>query len=48
MLAARVLEQEHIIYPKALAWLATGDIAVKDERVIYSGSATPTSYNNIV
>lgn len=29
-LAARVLEQEHVIYPKALAWVARGDIGLAD------------------
>lgn len=36
-LAARVLTQEHIIYPKGLELLAAGRLAVKDERVEISG-----------
>lgn len=33
-LAARVLEQEHIIYPKAVALIAAGRLRIEDERVI--------------
>ncbi len=36
-LAARVLTQEHIIYPKGLELLAAGRLTVKDERVEISG-----------
>jgi phosphoribosylglycinamide formyltransferase-1 len=34
-LAARVLEQEHRIYPQALAWLATGRVALQSDRVTF-------------
>lgn len=34
-LAARVLEQEHRIYPQALAWLATGRVALQSGRVTF-------------
>jgi phosphoribosylglycinamide formyltransferase-1 len=34
-LAARVLEQEHRIYPQALAWLATGRVELRSERVTF-------------
>jgi len=34
-LAARVLKAEHLIYPRALGWLATGRIELAGERVIY-------------
>jgi phosphoribosylglycinamide formyltransferase-1 len=34
-LAARVLEQEHRIYPQALAWLVAGRVALVDGRVSY-------------
>ena len=34
-LAARVLEQEHRIYPQALAWLATGRVVLRDGRVSF-------------
>ena len=33
-LAARVLEQEHIIYPAALAWVASGVCKVRGNRVL--------------
>jgi phosphoribosylglycinamide formyltransferase 1 len=36
-LAARVLQQEHIIYPAALADLAAGRIQVQGNRVIHDG-----------
>jgi phosphoribosylglycinamide formyltransferase-1 len=32
-LAARVLRQEHIVYPRALAWLLGGKIVIADGRV---------------
>jgi phosphoribosylglycinamide formyltransferase 1 len=34
-LAARVLAQEHRIYPQALAWLARGDVALVSGRVTF-------------
>jgi phosphoribosylglycinamide formyltransferase-1 len=34
-LAARVLEQEHRIYPQALAWLAQGRVALVEGRVTF-------------
>ena len=34
-LAGRVLEQEHRIYPQALAWLATGRVALQSGRVTF-------------
>jgi phosphoribosylglycinamide formyltransferase 1 len=34
-LAARVLAQEHRIYPQALAWLARGDVALTADRVTF-------------
>jgi phosphoribosylglycinamide formyltransferase-1 len=37
-LAARVLQQEHIIYPAALADLAAGRIQVQGNRVIHDGA----------
>jgi phosphoribosylglycinamide formyltransferase-1 len=38
-LAARVLEQEHIIYPKALALIARGDYRVEGNRVVSGAQA---------
>ena len=37
-LAARVLVQEHLIYPKALAWLATKRVSVEHGRAMIQGS----------
>ena len=34
-LAARVLDEEHRIYPQALAWLATGRVALQSGRVTF-------------
>jgi len=34
-LAARVLEQEHRIYPQALAWLAAGSVVLDHDRVTF-------------
>jgi phosphoribosylglycinamide formyltransferase-1 len=34
MLAARILEQEHIIYPQAVKWIGEGRIRVSGERVL--------------
>ena len=33
-LAARVLEQEHVIYPRALRWLVEGRLRVEGQRVV--------------
>lgn len=38
-LAARVLAQEHRIYPAALAWLAAGRVRVEDGRAVVAGVA---------
>jgi phosphoribosylglycinamide formyltransferase-1 len=40
-LAARVLEQEHRIYPAALAWLAAGRVRVEGRRAVVEGAAAP-------
>lgn len=37
-LRARVLENEHIIYPQALRWLAEGGLRVEGQRVIVKGA----------
>jgi phosphoribosylglycinamide formyltransferase 1 len=39
-LAGRVLEQEHRIYPQALAWLATGRVALQSGRVTFPHDRT--------
>ncbi|NQU58251.1 MAG: phosphoribosylglycinamide formyltransferase [Rhodospirillales bacterium] len=38
-LAARVLEQEHIIYPKAVRLIAEGRVRIEDERVLIDGDS---------
>lgn len=37
-LAARVLEAEHVIYPEALAWLASGRVSVIEGRAVIAGA----------
>ena len=37
-LAARVLEQEHRIYPRAILWLSQGRIEVRDGRALLDGA----------
>ena len=40
-LAARVLEQEHRLYPAALAWLASGRVRVENGRAHVGGAEAP-------
>jgi phosphoribosylglycinamide formyltransferase-1 len=40
-LAARVLEQEHRLYPLALRWLIDGRIELKAGRACFNGPAEP-------
>jgi phosphoribosylglycinamide formyltransferase-1 len=40
-LAARVLEQEHRIYPLAIAWFLAGRLSVRDGRVLLDGATRP-------
>lgn len=40
-LAARVLELEHLIYPRAVAWLSEGRVAVRDDRAFVDGRQCP-------
>ena len=40
-LAARVLAQEHRLYPAALAWLAAGRVRVEAGRALVQGAAGP-------
>jgi phosphoribosylglycinamide formyltransferase-1 len=40
-LAARVLAEEHRIFPAALAWLATGRVRLEDGRARIEGAAPP-------
>ena len=39
-LAARVLQQEHVIYPLAVRWFMDGRITVRNGRVDVAGNAT--------
>ncbi|MDQ1078350.1 phosphoribosylglycinamide formyltransferase-1 [Pseudoroseomonas cervicalis] len=41
-LAARVLQQEHLLYPAALAWVATGQARLVEGRVRLSGTPEPS------
>ncbi|MDH3315998.1 MAG: phosphoribosylglycinamide formyltransferase [Gammaproteobacteria bacterium] len=36
-LAARVLEKEHLIYPRAIKWFAEGRLEIDDKRVLLDG-----------
>ena len=36
-LAARVLEQEHVVYPKAIGWFAEGRLSIDGDRVRLDG-----------
>lgn len=40
-LAARILEQEHIIYPLAVRWIAEGRVRISGEAVRVSGAKSP-------
>lgn len=40
-LAARVLEQEHRIYPLAVGWFAEGRLSVKNGKVLLDGAQQP-------
>jgi phosphoribosylglycinamide formyltransferase 1 len=40
-LAARVLAEEHRIYPQALAWVAAGRVRVEGDRAIVTGATMP-------
>jgi phosphoribosylglycinamide formyltransferase 1 len=40
-LGARVLAQEHRIYPQALAWIAEGRVRIEGERAVVRGVAVP-------
>jgi phosphoribosylglycinamide formyltransferase-1 len=41
VLAARVLAQEHVIYPRAVRWFLEGRLKLADGRVVVEGEATP-------
>jgi phosphoribosylglycinamide formyltransferase-1 len=37
-LAARVLEQEHVVYPRAVRWFLDGDLVIRDGKVSVKGN----------
>jgi len=37
MLAARVLEKEHIIYPLAIGWYLSGQLQLENQQVVFKG-----------
>lgn len=41
MLAARVLEKEHLIYPQAIKWFAEGRLEIVDNQVLLDGKPCP-------
>ncbi|UUX50943.1 phosphoribosylglycinamide formyltransferase [Nisaea acidiphila] len=42
-LAARILEQEHRIYPGSLRWIAEGRVKIEGERVLLDGATAPSA-----
>lgn len=42
-LAARILEQEHIIYPLAVRWIAEGRVSTVGPRAVVEGAETPSA-----
>ena len=45
-LAARVLAQEHLIYPKALRWLLEGKLVIEGERVNVKGGDAQLAFSD--
>ncbi len=43
-LAARVLAEEHRLYPKAVAWFAAGRLSLEGRRVSVSGARAPAPF----
>lgn len=43
-LAARVLEQEHVIFPRALRWIVEGKVMIADRRVRIAGEPAQWSF----
>ena len=43
MLAARVLVQEHLLYPQVVRWFVDGRLALRDGRAVLRGDAAPDS-----
>ena len=42
-LAARILVQEHIIYPQAVRWIAEGRVMIENQQAIVDGADAPTA-----
>ncbi|WP_159998693.1 phosphoribosylglycinamide formyltransferase [Roseomonas sp. 18066] len=42
-LAARVLAEEHRLYPAALAWMAAGQVSLRDGRAVVAAAPAPTA-----
>ena len=40
-LAARVLKQEHLIYPRAIRWFAENRLTIEDDHVLLDGGRSP-------
>ena len=40
-LSSKVLEQEHLIYPRAIRWFAQGRLAIENGRVFLDGRISP-------
>lgn len=40
-LAARVLKQEHVLYPQVVRWFVDGRLSLRDGRAVLTGDATP-------
>ena len=40
-LAARVLEQEHVIYPRAIRWFVEGRLSIDGNEVLLDGQKSP-------
>ena len=40
-LAARVLEKEHLLYPKVVSWFAAGRLALQDNQALLDGEPLP-------
>lgn len=45
-LAARVLKEEHKIYPQALRWIAEGRVNIHNEKCFIAGTAAPEAVIN--
>jgi phosphoribosylglycinamide formyltransferase 1 len=44
VLAARILREEHAIYPRAVQWFAQGRLSLEGRRVAVAGASTPQPF----